>query len=127
MLEQLGDPDAVGHVGLAAGPLFDVLGVDEQGFDPAFEEAEHRLPGDAGGLHRRVGNPLGGQPVGQVGQALGVGGEGANLLPRPPGPDVVADAGDHGVLVDVEAGAVRVQRVLRRFLRETTALRGQRV
>lgn len=38
VLEQLGDPGAVGHVGLAPRHLLDVLGVDEQDLDPALQD-----------------------------------------------------------------------------------------
>jgi hypothetical protein len=55
-----------------------------------------------------MGDALGGQPVGQLQQAGGVGGEGTGLGAGVALRGLVADAGDDRLLVDVEAGAVGV-------------------
>ena len=65
----------VADVGLAAGPLLHVPGVHQQHRQAALEDVEHRLPVDASRFHGRVGDTLTRQPVGQVLQGGGVGGE----------------------------------------------------
>ena len=64
-LGELGEPRRVGDVGLSAGDLLDVAGVHEQQLEVVLEHRPHRLPEDAGGLHRDLGDPVGGQPVAQ--------------------------------------------------------------
>ena len=71
---------AVLDVGLAAGHLLDVLGVDQDDADVALQEVEDRLPVDAGRFHRHVRDAVAGQPVRQGQQVAGHGREGADLL-----------------------------------------------
>ena len=105
MLDQLGDPDGVGDVGLAAGDVAQVAGVEEPAFDVVLEEVEDRLPVDPGRLHPDQGHPMSDQPVAQGQQVPGRGPElmalGLPLSVRPRHPN----AGDARGLVHVEAGA----------------------
>jgi len=55
-----------------------------------------------------VGAAVLAQPLGEFEQARGRGGEGADLTGDPAAGDQ-AHGGDHGRLVDVEAGATRVE------------------
>ena len=56
MLQQVGQPLAVAHVGLAARDGLDVRGVDQQHVEPALQQVPDRLPVDAGALHGHVGH-----------------------------------------------------------------------
>ena len=56
VLEQLAIHWRVLDVGLAAGHVLDVLGVDQQQLEAALQQVEDRLPVDAGRLHRDVGD-----------------------------------------------------------------------
>ena len=58
VLEQLGDPLGVLDVGLAAGDLLDVLGVDQHHLEAALQQVEDRLPVDAGRFHGDVADAL---------------------------------------------------------------------
>jgi hypothetical protein len=78
--------------------------VDQQQLEAChlFEHVPHRLPVDAGGLHRDLRDSLGHQPITQPTQVRAEGSELAHLLAP-----LVRLAGDanarrHGVLVDVE-------------------------
>ena len=73
VLEQLGDPLAVLHVGLAARHLLDVLGVDQHQLEPPLQQVPDRLPVHAGRSPWRRGDALLGQPVGQLDQLAGHG------------------------------------------------------
>ena len=64
-LQQLAQPGRVGDVGLAARDLLDVAGVDEQALELVLEDRPHRLPVDAGGLHRHLRHAVRLQPVAQ--------------------------------------------------------------
>ena len=64
--QQLGDPLGVLDVGLAPRDLPHVAGVDQRQVEPPLQQVPDRLPVDAGRLHRGVGDPLGGEPVGQL-------------------------------------------------------------
>jgi hypothetical protein len=111
VLEQLGDPLGVLDVGLPPRHLLDVPGVDQHQVESTLEQVPDRLPGDAGGLHGEVADPPLGQPVGQLEEVGGHGGEGADLAgDLAAGPDR-ADAGDDGLLVDIQAGAAGMKHV----------------
>jgi hypothetical protein len=64
VLDHLRDPGRVGHVGLAAGHVVQMLGVDQPHLELVFEQVVHGLPVDPGGLHPGPGHPVLGQPVG---------------------------------------------------------------
>ena len=66
---QAAQPLRVGHVGLAAGDLLDVAGVDEDAFEPVLQDRPDRLPVDAGRFHRDLGDTVRLKPVGQRQQA----------------------------------------------------------
>ena len=73
-------PLGVGHVGLAAGHVFGVAGVDQHHSEPAlFQDLENRDPIDAGALHGDCLDPALLEPVSQPVQ---VGGEGAEAAHR---------------------------------------------
>ena len=76
MLEQLAQPLGVCDVGLAAGHVLDVRGVDQEQLEVVLEQVVDRLPVDARGLHRDVGNAKSLEPVTQREQ---VGGHGLKL------------------------------------------------
>ncbi len=54
VLEELGDPDGVVDVGLAAGDLGDLRGVGQDTSARLLQDVEHRPPGDPGALHGHV-------------------------------------------------------------------------
>ena len=114
--QQLGQPGRVAHVRLAARDVLDLGRVGQDQREPALgQDVPDRPPVDAGRLHRDVGAAVLRQPRGQLEQARGRGGEGADLAG-----DLAAGGeahgGDHGRLVDVEAGAARVEDLHRSLL-----------
>ena len=64
-LGELAQPRRIRDVGLAAGDLLDVPGVDEQALELVLEDRPHRLPVHAGRLHRDLRDTVRGQPVTQ--------------------------------------------------------------
>ena len=98
VLQQLRDPLAVGHVGLAAGDAADVLGVDQHQLQAILQQVPHRLPVDAGRFHRGDRHAQSAQPVPQA-QDLSAGR--AERLDRR-FPPVQADANHQRVLVHVD-------------------------
>jgi len=64
-LEQLAQPGRVRDIGLAAGDLLDVAGVDQQQLEVVLEHRPDRLPIDAGRLHRHLPDPMRLEPVAQ--------------------------------------------------------------
>jgi hypothetical protein len=46
VLQQFGQPGGVLDVGLAAGDLLDVVGIDQEDLQVAFQQVEDRLPVD---------------------------------------------------------------------------------
>jgi hypothetical protein len=105
----LGDPLAVLHVGLAPRDLLDVLGVDQQHLDGAFQQVEHRLAVHPGRCHGHDRDLLGPEPVEPVQQ---VGGRGPERLDFLAGAAVQpADTGDDGVLVDIQTGTDGRERI----------------
>ena len=57
MPQQVGEPLAVPHVGLAPRHGLDVAGVDQQQLELLLQQVPDRLPVDPGALHRHVGHP----------------------------------------------------------------------
>ena len=81
VLEQLGQPGGVTHVGLAPGQDLDVAGVDQQQLEaPLLEDVPDRLPVLAGRLHHDLGDALGGQPLGECLELAGERAERPDLL-----------------------------------------------
>jgi hypothetical protein len=62
---RLAQPRRVGHVRLAAGDLFDVARGDQQQLEVVLEDRPHRLPIDAGRLHRDLRDTVRRKPVAQ--------------------------------------------------------------
>src|SRR5262249_38557176 len=111
VLQQLGDPLTVLDVGLAAGHLLDVLGVDQDDTDAPLQEVEDRLPGDARRYHGHVRDIVLGQPVREGQQVGGHGRQGADLLEDLAGSVAATDADDDVGLVDVDASTAGVEGV----------------
>ncbi len=88
--QKIGQPSGVVHVGLASRHVFDMRRVRQhQGEIAVAQDMPHRLPINAGRLHRDMGAALAGKPVRQGEQLLGRGLEGAHRVrhrtvrPRP--------------------------------------------
>ena len=114
--QQLGQPGRVVHVRLAARDALDLGGVgQDQGEAALGQDVPDRLPVDAGRLHRDAGAAVLRQPRGELQQARGGGGEGADLA-GDPAAGGEAHGGDHGRLVDVEAGAAGIEDLHRSLL-----------
>jgi hypothetical protein len=105
VLEQPAEPLGVLDVGLAARHILDVLGVDEPELEVVLEQVVDRLPVDAGGLHRDVGDAEALEPVAQRQQLAGDRGELGPQLRAPALPIGHVHAGGHPLLVDVERAA----------------------
>src|SRR2546426_1048038 len=104
VLQQLGEPDAILHVGFPAGDLLDVGGVDQHTGHGLFEHVVDGLPVDAGALEGDMGDAVGLEPVPQ-GDELGRGGtEGADVLAAIAA--LVGDAYTHGdgLPMDIQSG-----------------------
>ena len=79
MLVQPLQPLGVGHVGLAAGHVLGVAGVDQRHREPALlQDLEGRNPVHAGALHGDCPDPAALEPVGQPVQIAGKGAEAAH-------------------------------------------------
>jgi hypothetical protein len=68
VLHELADPFGVFDVGLAAGDVAQLLGVEQPALKPLLERLEDRLSVHAGRLHPDERDRGGGQPFGEVGQ-----------------------------------------------------------
>ena len=80
--QQVGEPLAVLDVGLAPWHRLDVLRVDQQQLDLAFQQVPDRLPIHPGALHRQMGALDLGQPVPEPQDLVGRRSEGLDLLLR---------------------------------------------
>src|SRR5206468_310475 len=78
--QEVSDPLAIPHVGLAPRYSFDVLGVDQQQLKAPFQQVVDRLPVYPCRLHRHMGHSIREEPVRQFEQVLGHGAEAAHLL-----------------------------------------------
>jgi hypothetical protein len=106
VLEQLGDPGRVGHVGLATRDVVQMLGIEQPDLgNPLLEQEVHRLPVHPGGLHAHQVDLLGDQPIAQRGQFGGRREEGERLRGAATARPRAPDGGDHGVAVHVQTGA----------------------
>ena len=108
MLQQLGQPFAVSDIRLPAGDVLDVLRIDQQQLEVAFQQVVDRLPVDARGLHGDVGDPGLGQPVRQSQQLFGHRAEGAYLLLAGAILGQHQPAGNDRLLVDVQAATAGI-------------------
>ena len=64
--QQVGDPDRVIDVALAAGNIADVRSIRERKLEPALQNVPDRLPVDACRLHRHVRDAVPSQPIRQL-------------------------------------------------------------
>ena len=99
-------PLAILHIGLATGQVFAMARVDQADFDPRrCQDLEEWNPVNAGGLHGHGGHAAFLQPIPQLKEILGEGGEGAH--------GAGATAGWHRHVnlarTDVNAGGVKVE------------------
>ena len=106
--EQLGNPLGILHVGLAPGYVLDVLRVDDQHREVAFQQVVEGLPELAGRFHRDVGDAQREQPVDQRQQPGSHGGEGADVGGRGAVGRHNSAPDNDGLLVDIESRTMRV-------------------
>jgi hypothetical protein len=105
VLDELGDPRGVGHVGLAPGDVAKVPGVEQPALEGFFEQVVDRAPVDPGRLHPDHGDPVARQVVPQHQQPRRGRGEGRCLPAAEAALSRHPHARHHGVLVHVQAGA----------------------
>ena len=122
MLDQLGDPGGIGHVGLAAGHVVQVGRVQQPALHLALEQLPHRLPIAPGRLHPHPGHPEAGQPLGQQPQPGGRRGEPAGLGVAPGVAVRHPHTRGHRVLMHVQTRAAFDQR-LHLLASSTSAIR----
>jgi len=111
VLDQLGDPGRVGHVGLAAGHVVQVRRVQQPALHLALEQLPHRLPVAPGRLHPDPGDSEAGQPLGQQPQPGGRRGEPAGLGVAPGVAVGHPHTRGHRVLVHIQTRAAFDQRL----------------
>ena len=93
MTEQIADPLRIGHVGLATRHGLDVLRIDDQQLEMAFEQIVDGLPINASAFHRDVSHGMTLQPIAQ-GQQIGHGAKAAGFPGRLAGARTIPDAGE---------------------------------
>jgi hypothetical protein len=117
MLQQLGQPGGIGHIGLAAGQDLDLASVHQHQLEaPLLQHLPDRLPVLAGGFHHHLGDPFSSQPAGQRLQSRGEGRVGADLLAAAALAGRHPHTGHHLVLGHIQAGAPCYQQLHRRHL-----------
>ena len=116
MLQQLGDPLRVPDIALASRHALQMLGVDQQHREEAFQQIVNRLPEDPGRFHGHVGHPLGFHPIRQRQQV-------GSHRPPAAGQLVQATAGllppprrFHGLLVHIQTSTTTNPGLHRRLL-----------
>ena len=109
--QQVGQPFAVSHVGLAPRHCFYVTRIDQHDFENAFQDVEHRLPIHAGALDGYLLAAFRYQPIGKSKQIIGHRRARANLFLA-----VLDETDDHGLSVHVYATAAAVNDVHRSSL-----------
>jgi hypothetical protein len=124
-LGQLCQPHAVGNIGLTAGEILHMLGIDQHQLQPGgvFQRVPHRLPIHAGGFHNRDRDALGDQPLSQRPQRAGERAELAHQLTALPAAPGCANARHHRFLVHIQPGTSGDQH-LHRDLLSNDAARG---
>src|SRR5260221_1203081 len=103
MLQEVGNPLRITHIGLATRDRLDVLGVHHQQFKVSLQEVKNWLPIHARRFEGDMGTASSGEPVLQEQQFLRGGAKGADLLvPLPIGRQDNETSNDQ-LLVDVES------------------------
>jgi hypothetical protein len=113
VFEQLADPLGIGDIGLAAGNVAQMLGVQKPTLAVLLEQVEDRLPVGAGRLHPDQTHPIARQPIEQPEQPGRGGRETPHLLLAPPPLPRHSHASHNRVPVDIQAGATLDQRLHR--------------
>jgi len=101
--QQVGNPLAVLHVGLATGHVLDVVRIADDDLEVVLEHSMDRLPVDARRLHADVRAAIFTQPVAQFHQLARLRAEASHLLSWPLVGTADEQAGDNGRLVYVES------------------------
>jgi hypothetical protein len=107
VLDQLADPLGIGDVGLAAGHVAQVAGIQQPARQRVLQHVVDAPPVHPGRLHADQAHLLSDQPVPQRQQLHGGGPKRADLLGPLPIRAGGAHAGHHRVLVHVQPGAAR--------------------
>jgi hypothetical protein len=107
VLKELRNPFAVLGIGLSAGNLLNVLGVDQQDLEAPFEEVLDGFPEDPRGLHGHVSHLPLSQPIAKGQQISGHRPELPHLLSALPSKDADHDR----LLVDVQTGTRRIHQI----------------
>jgi hypothetical protein len=105
MTQQVGDPPAVLHIGLAPGHILDVMRIADHQLKGAIEHRIDGLPVDPSALHRHVRTAVLLQPLPHLPQRRRQRPEGADLLPRAPPRRAGQQARHHHRLMYIEAAA----------------------
>jgi len=111
MGEQLGNAGRVVDAGLAARDVAHMLaGVGEHELEMPLEQVPHRLPVDPCGLHRHVGDAVTAQPLLQLDERCGRGGEASRLLHARLA-HAAHSCDDKVVFVDIQSRAARIEHI----------------
>jgi hypothetical protein len=111
VLDQLADPGRIGHVGRAARHMVQVGRVQQPALELVLQQLPDRLPVAPGRLHPHPAHPQAAQPLRQQPQPGGGRGEPTGLGVAPTMTIRHPHTRGHGVLVHVQAGATRHQRL----------------
>jgi hypothetical protein len=109
MAQQVGDPLGVFDVGLAPWDRLDVLRIDDQHLEAAFQQVVDRLPKHSRGFHCHLGAARRCQPIAERQQIVRHRAERADLLGGQPRRSRREQTGDHRALMDIQATAARRQ------------------
>ncbi len=102
VLQQLCQPLCITDIGLSAGHILDMRGIDQQRLELGFEDVEDRTPILAGRFHRDVRHATLVQPIGECQQVDSHGLEGARLVVPPARRDRSEAAGDDRSFVNIQ-------------------------
>jgi hypothetical protein len=113
VLDELADPGRIAAVGLAAGDVAQVVGVEQPALELVFQQVGHRFPGGAGGLHADHAHLQGAYQAPTANSPSAMAWEGTGLLAAFPVWARHADAGRDGLVVHVQPSATLDQLVHR--------------
>jgi hypothetical protein len=111
VLDQLGDPGGIGHIGLPPRHMVQVGRIQQPTLHLALQQLPDRLPVAPGRLHPHPGHPEAGQPLGQQHQPGGRRGEPAGLDLAPAVAVGHPHTRGHRVLMHVQTRAAFDQRL----------------